>query len=471
MLRAIKTQSPKKLKELGMPFIPHTEREVKEMLQAIGETDIESLFSEIPDNLKVKKALDLPSGMTEMQMSQHAKMRGSENNLMTCYLGAGSYDHFIPACVWDLTSRGEFMTAYTPYQAEASQGNLQLLWEYQTMMASLMGLPVSNASLYDGASALAESVLMALRTRRKKTMSVWVPMGLHPHYRQTLVAILKPQDIELVEIPYHLDTGLLDMATLETKLKSGAACDVLIISQPNFFGGLETVDELTDWAHQNKAMVVAHVNPMAMSWLKPPGEWGGKGADIACGEGQPLGVPMNGGGPYFGFMCCQQALIRQMPGRLVGRTVDHTGAPGFTLTLQAREQHIRRGKATSNICTNQGLLVTAATIYMSVMGPEGLKRVAYQSYHQAEKLYEQLLGVDGIEPVFDNVRFHEFVIRTKMPVKDVLFKMQKSNIQAGVSLCDYYPELDNTLLVCATETKTDEMLNDYVQAMDKILNT
>tara|TARA_R110002110_G_scaffold65206_1_gene179889 strand:- start:37669 stop:39033 length:1365 start_codon:yes stop_codon:yes gene_type:complete len=453
-----------------MPFIPHTEEEVSEMLRVIGVPEMESLFSEIPESLKVKQALDLPPGMTEMQISQHARARGNENSLIACYLGAGSYDHFIPACVWDLTSRGEFMTAYTPYQAEASQGNLQLLWEYQTMMASLMGLPVSNASLYDGASALAESVLMALRSRRQKSMSVWVPMALHPHYRQTLEAILKPQNIALVEIPYHLETGLLNTSALEAELKQGTACDVLIVSQPNFFGGLETVDELTDWAHKQSAMVIGHVNPMAMNLLKPPGEWGQKGADIACGEGQPLGVPMNFGGPYFGFMCCQQALIRQMPGRLVGRTIDHTGQPGFTLTLQAREQHIRRGKATSNICTNQGLLVTAATIYMSVMGPEGLKRVAYQSYKQAEKLYEKLLAVNGISAVFECARFHEFVIRVKTPPKQVVEKMQEASIQAGVALCDYYAELDNTLLVCVTETKTDEMLDHYVDTIDQLLN-
>lgn len=452
-----------------MPFIPHTETEVVEMLEAIGADSIEDLFSEIPQELKVKKALDLPEGMNEMMLSQHVKMLGKKNNPKDCYLGAGCYDHYIPACVWDLTSRGEFMTAYTPYQAEASQGNLQLLWEYQTMMASLMAMPISNASLYDGASALAESCLMALRARRSKTMSVWVPMNSHPHYRQTLNAILKPQEISITEIPYELESGLISLKQLDEMLKQGKPCDVLIISQPNFFGGLESVDKLTNWAHQNNISVIGVVNPIAMNLLKPPGQWGDKGADIACGEGQPLGVPMNFGGPFFGFLCCQQPLLRQLPGRLVGRTVDINGQQGFTLTLQAREQHIRRGKATSNICTNQGLLVTAATIYMSVMGPEGLKRVAEQSHRGAQKLYQALLNIKGISSVFKGVGFHEFVIRVKAPVKTVLQKMQEQHIQAGIDLSSYYPELDNTILLCVTETKTEEMLNKFIEAMQFVL--
>ncbi len=449
-----------------MPFIPHTEAEISEMLAAINVASIDTLFSEIPSELQLNAPLNIASGMNEMQATQLLKKRANENILLSNYIGAGCYEHHIPACVWELTSRGEFMTAYTPYQAEASQGNLQLMWEYQSMMASLMGLSVSNASLYDGATALAEAILMALRTRRKATANIWLPMNLHPQYRAVLNTILKPQQIQLHEITYELNTGTISLSALENMLKK-SSCDVLIISQPNFFGGIEAVDELTNWAHRNEATVIGVVNPMAMNLLVPPGEWGEKGAQIACGEGQPLGVPMNYGGPYFGFLCCQKDLVRQMPGRIVGKTVDLEGKLGFTLTLQAREQHIRRGKATSNICTNQGLLVTAATIYMSVMGPDGLKNVAQHSHAQAEKLYQKILTIPGVTSVFSCDRFHEFVVRLPVPVKQALEKMRSLGIQAGIDLSDYYPELDNSLLVCVTETKTTEQLEGYFIALSE----
>lgn len=449
-----------------MPFIPHTEEEVSEMLATINVTSIDELFSEIPSALQINSPLNIASGMNEMQATQLLKKRANENVLLSNYIGAGCYEHYIPACVWELTSRGEFMTAYTPYQAEASQGNLQLMWEYQSMMASLMGLSVSNASLYDGATALAEAILMALRTRRKATTHIWVPMNLHPQYRAVLSTILKPQQIQIHEIPYQLNEGTISLSDLEEILKK-FPCDVLVISQPNFFGGIEAVDALTNWAHRHEATVVGVVNPIAMNLLKPPGEWGEKGAQIACGEGQPLGVPMNYGGPYFGFLCCQKDLVRQMPGRIVGKTVDLSGKEGFTLTLQAREQHIRRGKATSNICTNQGLLVTAATIYMSVMGPSGLKNVAQQSHAKANTLYQKLLTIPGVTSVFSSEKFHEFVVRLPVSVKAVLAKMRLAGIQAGVDLSEYYPELDNTLLVCVTEMKTPEQLESYFLALSE----
>lgn len=451
-----------------MPFIPHTQKEIDDMLQVIGVTSIEQLFSEIPEALKLKKKLDLESGMNEMQVSALLQSKAKKNKILENYLGAGSYEHYIPACVWDIATRGEYMTAYTPYQAEASQGSLQLIWEYQSMMASLMALPVSNASMYDGATALAEAILMALRSRRKDSMKVWIPMNLNPNDRMVLDTLLKPQAIELFEIPYHLDTGCLCIAELENLYRLNS-CDVFVIAQPNFFGAIESVDTLTNWAHDKGAMVVAKVNPIAMSLIKPPGEWGENGVDIACGEGQPLGVPLSYGGPYFGFLCCQMALVRQLPGRLVGRTVDKHGKTGFTLTLQAREQHIRRGKATSNICTNQGLLVVAATIYMSVMGPVGLKKVAENSYQQSCYLLNKLLTLPGVSKVFSNSHFNEFVIRLPKPVKSILESMRSCGIQAGYDLGDIYPELDNTLLICVTEIKTKEQLDNYYDALKKIL--
>ena len=358
-----------------MPFIPHTDSDIRDMLAAIGAGDIEDLFDEIPASLRIGKLDGVPEGMTEQQISRLMADRAEQDGRPLCFMGAGAYDHHIPAAVWEIATRGEFYSAYTPYQAEASQGTLQLLYEYQSMMTALTGMDVSNASLYDGASALAEAVLMAVRANRKsKSRKVLIPRNLHPSYRKVTQAIVSNQDIELIELPFDKEGGHTDPASLEAY--AGQDITALVIPQPNFFGVLEEVDALTDWAHNNGTLAIAVVNPLALALLAPPGEWGEKGADICCGEGQPLGAPLASGGPYFGFMCCTQALVRQMPGRIVGRTRDLDGKEGYTLTLQAREQHIRRSKATSNICTNQGLMVTAATIHMALLGSEGLERVA-----------------------------------------------------------------------------------------------
>lgn len=350
-----------------MPFIPHTELEVREMLDAIGARSIDDLFDEIPADLRAELK-DVPPGLPEMAVMRLMAARAQQDHCDLCFIGAGAYEHHIPAAVWEITTRGEYYTAYTPYQAEASQGTLQLLYEYQTMMAGLTGLDVSNASLYDGASALAEAVLMAVRANRhSKSKRILMPATVHPHYRQVVHAIVRNQGVELVELAYSRDGGHIDPASLQQY--AGEDFAALVIPQPNFFGVLEEVDALTDWAHAQGALVIGVVNPTALALLTPPGAWGTKGADIACGEGQPLGAPLSSGGPYFGFMCCRQEWVRQMPGRIVGRTVDRDGKPGFTLTLQAREQHIRRSKATSNICTNQGLVVTAATIIPRCWAP------------------------------------------------------------------------------------------------------
>ncbi|MFA7097721.1 MAG: aminomethyl-transferring glycine dehydrogenase subunit GcvPA, partial [Gammaproteobacteria bacterium] len=361
-----------------MPFNPHTEDDVRAMLAAIGVSGIEQLFDEIPRELLSGKLEKLPPRLTEWEVARLMRARARQDGEPLCFLGAGAYEHHIPAAVWEIATRGEFYTAYTPYQAEASQGTLQLLYEYQTMMASLTGMDVSNASLYDGASGLAEAVLMAVRANRNsKSKRILMPRTVHPHYRKVVRTIVGNQGIVLEELDYDRSGGHIDPATLPQEPGDFAA---LVIPQPNFFGVLEEVDELTAWAHRHGALVIAVVNPLALALLTPPGEWGDKGADIAVGEGQPLGIPLSSGGPYFGFMCCKKEHVRQMPGRIVGRTVDRDGKEGFTLTLQAREQHIRRSKATSNICTNQGLMVTAATIHMAIMGPEGLARAAAASH-------------------------------------------------------------------------------------------
>ena len=392
-----------------MPFIPHTQSDIDAMLQAIGETSTAALFDEIPDDMRFKGELNLPDSLSEMALMRLMQQRARRDEVALNFVGAGAYEHHIPAAVWDLTSRGEFMTAYTPYQAEASQGTLQLIYEFQTMISRLTGMEVANASVYDGASALAEAMLMAVRANKKnKSRLILVAGNLNPRYLKACQAIVKNQGLELRSVPFSSETGCIEWPVSD--LEDAAA---LAIAYPNFFGGLDAVDELTTLAHEQGALVIGVVNPTAMALLKPPGSWGEQGADIVVGDGQPLGIPLSSGGPYLGFMCCKKQIVRQMPGRIIGRTEDSDGTPGFTLTLQAREQHIRRGKATSNICTNQGLLVTAATIYMSLLGSQGLREVAVASHKGLAMLRSELAAV-GITPRFNGPCFHEQVF--ELPV-------------------------------------------------------
>jgi len=453
-----------------MPFIPHSEHDIEKMLDTIGVDSIEDLFDEIPENLRCGELDKIPTGMNEMDVSRLLRERAAQDGLPLCFLGAGAYEHHIPAAVWEITTRGEFYSAYTPYQAEASQGTLQLLYEYQSMMASLMAMDVSNASLYDGASALAEAVLMAIRANKKsKSRKILMPNTINPVYRTVTDAIVKNQDIELVEVPFDAATGQTDLAALEQF--AGEDFAALVIPQPNFFGVLENVDALTAWASANKMISIAVVNPMAMALLKPPGEWADEGVDIVCGEGQPLGVPLASGGPYFGFMCCKQKHVRQMPGRIIGRTTDLDGKEGFTLTLQAREQHIRRSKATSNICTNQGLLVTAATIYMSLLGPEGLKNVGLKSHENTQKLVTRLSDIEGVSVAFSAASFHECVLNVSMDAQALIDELAKEHhILGGFNLSVDYADLGNAILVCATETRTDSDIEKFAITLNKILN-
>lgn len=421
-----------------MPFIPHTEAEVREMLAAIGVDARERLFDEIPPELRAGELTGIPPAIGEMEVARLMRARGRADGNPLCFIGAGAYEHHIPAAVWELVSRGEFLTAYTPYQAEASQGTLQVLYEFQTMMANLMAMEVSNASLYDGASALAEAVLMAVRANRTSSAHrVLIPSALHPAYREVVRTVVRHQGILVEELPYCSGAGHTEPAALERY--AGQDITAVVIPQPNFFGVLEEVDALTDWAHRQGALVIAVVNPLAMALLSPPGEWGADGADIACGEGQPLGVPLSSGGPYFGFMCCKRALMRQLPGRIVGRTLDLDGRVGYTLTLQAREQHIRRAKATSNICTNQGLLVTAATIHMALLGAEGLRRMAAVCHARTGELLRRLTAIPGVQRVFDRPVFHEAVLRLPLPVHEALRALAAQNLLGGYALAAAYP--------------------------------
>ncbi len=450
-----------------MPFIPHTEEDISAMLASIGAANIDDLFDEIPPSLISAGLKQVPPGMSEMDVTRLMLERAEADGRYLNFIGAGAYEHHIPAAVWQITTRGEFYSSYTPYQAEASQGTLQLLYEYQTMMASLTGMDVSNASMYDGASALAEAALMAVRSH-KSSRRILIPATVHPIYRRVVRAIVANQGIDVIELPYSQQSGQTLLDALDEFGKEEFAA--LVIPQPNFFGVLEDVDALTDWAHGKNALAIGVVNPTALAVLTPPGEWGEKGADIAVGEGQPLGIPLSSGGPYFGFMACKQTLVRQMPGRIIGRTTDQEGKPGFVLTLQAREQHIRRSKATSNICTNQGLMVTAATIYMALVGPEGLRRIATQSHANTLTLVEKLEGLAGIKRAFNGPVFHEAVISLPAPAEDVLDRLKTERILGGLNLRDFYPELGNAMLVCATETKTSGDLENYAERLGKAIN-
>lgn len=456
-----------------MAFIPHTPDDIASMLKLIGVQSIENLFDEIPPELKALPLAVVPPALSEMEVGRLMTERAARDGRPLNFIGAGAYEHHIPAPVWAIATRGEFYSAYTPYQAEASQGTLQLIYEYQTMMCGLTGMEVSNASLYDGASALAEACLMAVRANRaSQSRRILMPRTVNPTYVQVAYAIAGNQDIAFEPVDFDRVEG----RTLLQSLQDYKAQDftALVLQQPNFFGNLEEVDQLTDWAHENKILVIAVVNPISLALLSAPGQWGqltdGKqGADIVCGEGQPLGVPLSSGGPYLGFMATRMQYVRQMPGRVVGRTVDAVGRPGFSLTLQAREQHIRRSKATSNICTNQGLLVTAATIYLTLLGAQGLTCVAEASMQRAHELVSALTRVRGVSLAFTAHRFHEAVLLLDRPVAPVLAALATRGILGGLDLVGRYPELGHALLVCATESKLAIDIETYREALADVM--
>lgn len=448
-----------------MPFIPHTDADIEEMSAAIGIDSVEELFAEIPSSLRCNPDDSFLSTRSEMAVGQLLQQRAQQDGTPTCFVGAGAYDHHIPAAVWDIATRGEFYSAYTPYQAEASQGTLQLIYEFQSMIAALTGLEVSNASLYDGASGLAEAVLMAVRANRQvKSARILVPETLNPVWRQVIHTLVKEQGIELELIPFAEDSGVSDLSQLPDQEYAA-----VVVVNPNFFGGYESIDALTDWAHARNALVIGVVNPISLALLKPPGEWGESGADIAVGEGQPLGIPMSAGGPFLGFLACKQVLVRQMPGRIVGKTVDLDSKPGFTLTLQAREQHIRRSRATSNICTNQGLMATAATIYMATMGPEGIEQVAKASVRNTHLLAERMQTVKGISRVFTSPSFHEVVLRFDRSVEPIQRALAAQDVLLGYHLGSEFPALENCLLLCATEKRSKEEIERVVTHLQRIM--
>ena len=453
-----------------MPFVPHTEHDIQVMLKTIGAKKIEDLFDEIPASIKGKSHLNLADGLNECQMHRLFNDKCAKNTPQTNFIGAGAYQHYTPSIVTDVISRGEFYTSYTPYQAEASQGTLQVIYEYQTMIASLTGMDISNASMYDGATALAESVLMAVRANKKiKSKKVLIADAIFPHYVDVIKSMTDAQGVELEFLTPNPSVGKIENNHLpQVEIGDYAA---IIVPQVNFYGQITEFDAMTDWAHEASAMVIALVNPMILGLLKAPGYWGEDdiGADIACGDGQSLGLPLSGGGPYFGFITTKEALSRQMPGRIVGRTLDVDGKEAFCLTLQAREQHIRRAKATSNICSNQGLLVTAATVYMTLMGAVGLKEVALQSHQNTHRLIEKLAQVTGVKVRFKHNYMYEMVLDLPILAKEAKALASKEHVQLGYDLGQFDASQANSLLVCVTEMHNEVDLDRYVEVLAKVL--
>ncbi len=441
-------------------YLPHTSEDRVDMLKAIGAASVEELFEAIPASIR-GRALQLPEPLSEAQLLSEMRRFASANRTGgKLFLGAGAYEHFIPSAVWALVSRGEFLTAYTPYQPEVSQGTLQAAFEFQSLICELLGMEVANSSLYDGASALAEAALMANRLVRNNR--VLVPATLHPAYRQVLETYVQSVGIALETIP--ASDGRIDLAALESLLKQPATA--VIVQQPNFLGQLEEAVRIAALAHAVDALLIASVYPLSCGVVAPPGEYD---ADIACGEGQSLGIPLAYGGPYFGFLATRNKYVRQMPGRLIGQTTDLEGRIGYVLTLQTREQHIRRDKSTSNICTNQFLCALASSVYLCALGKEGLIEVSRQCLEKSRYLRDRLLKIQGVEPVFDDPFFNEFAIRTVRPAAEVLAALRERGIVGGYDLGQFDPERGREILVCVTETRTRADLDDYGCALEAIL--
>ena len=444
-----------------MAYLFNTPDEQREMLQAIGTESIEQLFETIPADIRLTSDLNIPAAMGELELTQHMSGLAAENadaQSLTCFLGGGSYDHFIPAVVDAISSRGEFYTSYTPYQPEVSQGNLQAMFEYQTLICQLTGMDVSNASLYDGGSSAAEAAMMSISvTRRSK--KIVVPETLHPEYRAILETYLLNlgTQIETVACPQ----GVLDVAALEAVIDQDTAC--VLIQYPNFFGQIERVSEIAEVVHGAGALLVAAIDPISMGLLQRPGDLG---VDIVVAEGQALGNPMSYGGPYLGIMACREKFVRRLPGRIAGQTVDRRGKRCWVLTLQTREQHIRRDKATSNICTNQGLFALRASIYLAAIGPQGLQSVADLSLKKAHYAAEQLTDSDRFERRFSGPFFKEFVIRDRQnQVEPLLREMSESGFLAGIALGRWYPELEDCFLVAVTEKRTRNEIDRWSALM------
>ena len=427
------------------------------MLESIGVGSLDDLFAQIPESVRLKKPLHVPAALSEIELTQHMAELAGKNRPAVCFLGGGSYDHFVPAVVDTIAGRGEFYTAYTPYQAEASQGSLQAFFEYQTLICQLTGMDVSNASLYDGGSAVAEAALMAI-TATGRHGPVLVAECVHPEYRSVLHTYLANLEAEPLTLP--APAGVLDPDTLKKAMSVQTSC--VIVQHPNFFGCLEDVQALAEIAHAKGALFVVSVDPISLGLLKRPGDYG---ADIVIAEGQALGTPMQFGGPYLGILACKEQFVRKMPGRLVGQTVDRNGKRCWVLTLQTREQHIRREKATSNICTNQGLMALKAAVYLAALGPQGLKETAELCMRKAHYAAEQLCKIAGVRLRFQRPFFKEFTLAVPGDVSALLTRLLAAGHHAGLRLGRWYPALADCLSVAVTEKRTREEIDGLAAAL------
>lgn len=448
-----------------MAYLVNTEREQQEMLAAIGLSSIDELFAVIPPAARWQGLANIPPALSEQELTKHIQDLASRNRVdkqAVCFLGGGSYDHFIPAVVDAIAGRSEFYTAYTPYQAEASQGSLQAFFEYQTLICQLTGMEVANASLYEGASALAEAAMMALSVTGRYGR-ILMAESVHPHYRQTVQAYLANLEPQVVLLP--TPQGFLDPDLLSQALTDDTAA--VLVQQPNFFGHLEEVEELAQRTHQRQALFVVSVDPISLGLLRRPGDYG---ADIVVAEGQSLGIPMQFGGPYLGVLACREAYVRKMPGRLVGQTVDRRGQRCWVLTLQTREQHIRREKATSNICTNQGLMALRAAVYLAALGPEGLRETAELCLQKAHYTAQRLCEIPGVRLAFDRPFFKEFTLILPVEPQPILRRLIAEGYLGGLALGRWYPSLRQAVSLAVTESRSRDEIDGLVAAYRRALS-
>ena len=442
-------------------FVPNGPAQREEMLRAIGAAKFEDLLEPVPEKFRLKEELQLPEPLSEFELTCEFEEFARKNTGadLTCFMGAGAYDHFIPAAVDHILLRSEFYTAYTPYQAEVSQGTLQAIFEYQTMIARLTGMDMANASMYDGASAAAEACLMAMRITRKQ--NILVAGSLNPGWLDVIRTYLKRDDFEVTEIPF-LEDGSLDLA-IATELIEGGAAAAVLVQYPNYFGLIEDLQPVADLIHEYKGLFIVAADPVALPLLRSPGD---AGADIVVGEGQSMGIPMSYGGPYIGFMAARTKLARKMPGRIIGRTTDRAGQTGYVLTLQTREQHIRRDKATSNICSNQALMALANVIYLSLMGEQGFREISSQCYHKSHYLEKKLLEISGVSRIFGNTPFfREFAISFPVSSIELRDRMIEHGFLAGVPVVELG---DGAMLVTVTEKRTRDEIDRYIGAVTGI---
>ncbi|MGE5591293.1 MAG: aminomethyl-transferring glycine dehydrogenase subunit GcvPA [Bacillota bacterium] len=446
-----------------MRYIPHTDEDRQQMLAAIGIRSTDELFADIPAAVRLNRPLDLPPAMTEMELANHMRELAEQNADVlhnTCFIGAGAYDHYVPSVINHILLRGEFYTAYTPYQPEISQGTLQVIYEYQSLICELTGMDLANASMYDGASATAEAAIMAAaQTGRRQIL---ISFTVHPDYRQVVRTYLAGQGVEVVDVP--MADGITDVAAL--KRLAGEHTAAVIVQNPNFFGNLEPVAQVEPIAHGAGGLFVVAADPISLGILKSPGSYG---ADIVAGEGQALGSPISYGGPWLGFLASREALSRRIPGRIAGATTDNRGQRGFVLTLQTREQHIRREKATSNICSNQALNALAATIYLTLLGKQGIRKVAELSLQKAHYAFDQITRLDRFQPAFKQPFFKEFAVRTTLDPEGIVESMLSHRILGGYPVGQAYKGLHDLLLIAVTEKRTREEIDHFAARLEELV--